>query len=202
MPAFFLPLRPHPVEVDVTHLTSYRSRSYHNKVKHCFEYTFINQNPVYHFGFSPYQNRRAFIVVNRYDNTFFQITHKNYSYIDVYSKLYHIQYQENQAYLVCLDSEESKITFVIGDQSDSLTFQKFEHVEEWYVFTDASIEATSKYAHVSINLGFSEFVNQMPKGYSRWILGIDGIVNMRKNTCNYRTLGRFPYYSFWFMIII
>ena len=201
MPALFLPLSPNPVEVDVTYQKSFRSRSYHYKVKHCVEYTFINGNPMYHFGFSPYKDRRAFIVVARYSNSIFAITQKNYSLIDNFYKYYQNQYEENQIFLVCLDSEESKITFTLGGLSDSITFNKFEHIEEWYAFTDATSVSASKYAHVSVNLGFSEFVNQIPQGYSRWIHGIDGIVNLRKNTCNFRSLIRFPYCSFLLMTI-
>ena len=182
MPSLFLPLRPRPVEANVTHQTSYRSRSYHHIVKHCVEFTFIDQNPIYHFGFSPYRNRRSFITVDRNSKSQFLITQKSYSSVDNIIQSYSSPYENNQVFLVCLDSEERKITFVSEEKTDTITFPQFEHIEEWYVFTDARDASGSKYAHVSINLGFAEFIHTMPSGYSRWLLDIDGIYNLRKSS--------------------
>ena len=201
MKSFFLPLQPKPVEVDVTYQTSYRSRSFHHQVKHCVEFTFLNQNPIYHFGFSPYRNRRSFITVNRNSQSSFVITQKNYYATDKYIKTYTIPYEENQIFLVCLDSEERKITYILGEENGTQTFPEFDKIEEWYAFTDAPDASGSKYAHVSINLGFSEFVNTMPSGYSRWLFGIDGISNLKKSTYSFLPFNRLHFTYFFFMLI-
>ena len=35
--------------------------------------------------------------------------------------------------------------------------------------------AGSNLANLSINIGFDEFINNMPNGYKRWIMNIDGL---------------------------
>ena len=65
MSSFYFPSSAHPINIKVSYKTSFRSNSYHHNVKHCVEFTFTNGNPKYHFGFSPYKNRRSFVSLNR-----------------------------------------------------------------------------------------------------------------------------------------
>ena len=179
----FLPIDTKSIEVTVQFYKFFRSNSFHKNVKHCAEFTFLDGDPKYHFGFTPYKSKRLFITLDRFSENSFACVYKNDTNDGrTFTPFIENNYYKNQVFLICFDSSETKITYVLENKSESFAFTQFNNIEEWYVYVDAPYESKGP-AQISINLGFEEFINQMPQGYSRWINNIDGFVKKPKSEC-------------------
>ena len=180
MPNFFLDFQTKKSIVNTSHQYSFRSNSYHKTVSHCVEYTFVGNTPKYHFGFSPSSNKRVFVSLYRPQDKLIQLFQTKQAGDNTVLEKYDNPSQTGETFLVCLNSKTNTITYVQGSIKNSQTFPDFYEYESWYAYVDTPYDEVAFISTVSVNLGFEEFQNKMPSGYSRWIYDIDGIRKLTK----------------------
>ena len=193
----YLPFSIKPVDVITTKGHAFRSHAIHSSfVKHCIEGTYKGQSPSYHIGFSPVPNIREFVTFLRErsnDINLYQRTRNEFKYL--FSTYVHVE--DDETYLVCLDTNNTQILYVHGGNSEFRSYTPFPETKEWYAYVDGSTEAVSAPTHLEVNLGYSVFKNKIPDGFSPWIYGIDDLkgISFKKMTlnCGMRTKNHFIY---------
>ena len=175
----FMPISIVPFELQTSFRYSYRSHSVHKVVKHCIEGTYLSGPECYHIGFSPVSNERNFISFMR--NTkdrvdLYQRTNPTTQKMETYP----IKFQKGETFLVCLDSEESKLSVFYDDKKLEYSYGDFEKIEEWYAYFDTNINAGNDKVHVLFNLGFTKFNNTIPEGFFPWNYDITDLRGMKQ----------------------
>ena len=153
---------------------SFISNCFHKVVKHCIEATFIGEK-YFHVGFANNNVNRTFVSYLRLGVTsqtprFYNIDGNNYKGCPA-----NISIEENENVLICLDSENSIITAIKGEQQEYYRYEIVKDMKTWYVLGSGN---TEYFANIKINYGFKTFTNKMPDGYSSWIIGIDRMINL------------------------
>ena len=133
-------------------------------VKHCFESKFIGKEPSYHIGFSPQNNVRimvTFLRLNEIQTTLYQhISNGTEKYFAIN---YNDPVKTGETHLVCLDTENQTIMSVQGSKILTAKYHSFPVEElEWFAFFDGARNTINQSSRVSINLGFTDFINKIP----------------------------------------
>ena len=180
MPRYF-PVDSKPFEIESLTQNWTTSHSIHRIVKHCVECTFLGGLPSYNIGFSPYNDKRQMVIYLR----------RNENQTHLYETLGPLHTQKWYAYksfppeigetvLVCLDTTQTKIFSIRGEDRRETSYTYFHTATTWRVFFDASYLAVEEPTKVSINLGFKPFVNPLPDGFYPWIYNISTITGFKK----------------------
>ena len=174
-----MPISIIPFELKTTFKNSFRSHSVHKVVKHCIEGTHLSGPKSYHIGFSPVSNERNFVSFMRYTKDrvdLYQRTNPTTEKMQTHQ----MSFQKGETFLVCLDSEQSKISVFSNDEKLEYSYGNFEQIEEWYAFFDTCSTAGNDEVHVLFNLGFTKFNNTIPEGFFPWNYDITDLRGMRQ----------------------
>ena len=149
----------------VYHKNSFRTNKFHKKVKHCYEGTYLNGNVGFHFGFSNDNYTRSFFSYWRdWNPNFYQFSGEH-----VRDEM-DLKINKGESLLVCFDSIKSIFLMVHGDIIIEKKMTELKNYETWYPFIDAGSSIPySNPSVVSVNFGYSQFINNVPDGYIPWI---------------------------------
>jgi len=167
----------------VSHSATQISNTYHNVVKHCIEVTYKGLSKKFHAGFSNSDSQRTFLsfvgesgsidgypgLMELYEPAKYHLPHSNIN-VSIGSKV-----------LVCLDSANKVLHAICGSQHETLSYSTIVDNNRWYAaLSGSSSKILSK---ASLNIGFDKFENTIPSGFAPWIVGIDGIVDVKPQKC-------------------
>ena len=201
----YFPFSFRPVEVETAIGVSYRSHSLHKGiVKHCFESKFIGKEPSYHIGFSPQNNVRimvTFLRSNENQTTLYQhISNGTEKYFAIN---YNDPVKTGETHLVCLDTENQTIMSVQGSKILTAKYHSFPVEElEWFAFFDGARNTINQSSRVSINLGFTDFINKIPEGFQPWIYGIDELRDVKKKIISLQCFHGISHYIFIYITMV
>ena len=155
--------------ISVYNRYSFRTNKFHKRVKHCYEATFLSGTLYFHVGFSNSNSSRTFFSYWRNGPRFF------YHYSGDVSEIIDLEVNQKQSILVCYDSIKSKFSMIFGDRIVEREIPIFKRFKTWYPFLDAGHGVTSSNpSYLSVNFGYSQFVNTVPNDYIPWIYNLLG----------------------------
>ena len=200
MPRYF-PFSIKPVDLEINIGNYQISHSKHKKVKHCIEGTFIDKIPSYHIGFTPVRDERVMVSFLRKQNNTYLYQRIDSSTENFYNQI-DLTPQENETYLVCLDSENKTITSINGNDKRTATYSDFIKENIWSVFVDGSASTDVNPTHISINIGYTEFKNNIPDGYYPCIYGIEELQGISKKLITLNCKTKIISYTIFYITLI
>ena len=83
------------------------------------------------------------------------------------------------------------------------SYSNFNKEDVWSVFIDGAVSTTDENpTHISINIGYFEFKNDIPNGFHPWIYGIDDLQGFSKKLITFKCKNKIITYSIFYITLI
>ena len=172
------------IQIQLSTNQQYRGNIFREKVKHCFEFSFvkiISKNP--EIGFSNAKDKKNFIGYYGYfeDKSIIRINEDGEEAENIECNM---KYEEDSVYQICYDSEKEFLQIFNGKEkcSSKVGLPKD---SSWFLYLDHGIGSGTI---VSINSGYKNFQNPIPKGYLPWIFPKPILITFQTNSFNFKQL--------------
>ena len=148
------------IELTLSFDNYYRSSISRASVKHCYEFTILNEMASYGFeiGFSCVYNARTFVAA--YEEKILRKINNN----DKNYKCDDFKYKQGDTIEVCYDSVKQNFT-IINNKYFCTAIVEFTSPVTWFAYLDHQSGGTDS---VSLNLGKKTFSNPLLQGYEPW----------------------------------